>query len=282
MLAPSPTPQAAPKRELSADHIRALLTASGYGNADAAVRERYSLPAGCGISLQFGERIATNGDGVPHATLRCDLVLNGNEAHAGQAACWTVAKVVRTSAGGEQFSLAMDVKLVLGSGVFLDDILAHGADVFRHLRLLLADARATLLSLPVADEATASVDGQALRIEARFIGDLAAGRSGFVGVRAADDGRPRASAARPRMFRIAPRKQRMMAAACDCLADQVLPDLARALRRLIASEMVSVRRHCEIGSKRHPASPSHAMSAAQAQPFDVAELAETLSRESPP
>jgi hypothetical protein len=283
MLAPSPIPQAAPKHELSADHIRELLAAGGYGNA-AAVCERYSLPAGCGLSLQFGERIAANGAGVPHSALRCDLVLNGSEVHAGYAACWTVTKVVRMSAGGEQGSLAMDVRLVLGSGVFLEDILAHGAGVFRHLRLLLADARATLLSLPVGDEAAAGIDEPALRIEARFIGDLAAGRSGFVGGHAADDGGSRGSAARPGMLRISPRRQRTIAAACDCLADQVLPELARALRRLIACEMVSTRRpaHCEIQSRRHPLSPSHAMSAAQAQPFDVAELAEMLSCEQPP
>jgi hypothetical protein len=284
MLAPSPNPQAAPKRELSADHIRELLAASGYGNADAAVRKRYSLPAGSGLSLQFGEHLTVNGDGVPHSTLCCDFVLNGNEPLAGYAACWTAAKVVRTSAGGDQGSLAMDVRLVLGSGVFLEDIRIHGADVFRHLRLLLADARATLLSLPVADETVAGADGPALRIEARFIGDLAAGRSGFVGGRAAGDGKSKASAAHPGMVRISPRRQQALAAACDCLADRIVPDLARALRRLIAREMVSMRRKapCEIELRRHPASQSHASPAAQARPSDIAKLARTLSYDPPP
>jgi hypothetical protein len=283
MLAPSPIPQAAPKRELSADHIRELLAASGYGNADAAVRERYSLPAGCGISLQFGEPIAENGNGVPYSTLRCNLVLNGSEAHSGHATRWTVDKAVRILAGGDRFSLAIEVKLVLGSRVFLDDILTYGGDAFRHLRLLIADARATLSAMPGADEAADSVDGPALRIEARYIGDLAAGRSGFVGGHAAGDGPPRAPAAPPRR-RIASRERRMIGAACDCVSDELLPGLARSMRKLIARETASMRRPapCEIESKRHPASTSHATSAAHAQPFDVAELAETLSCEPPP
>jgi hypothetical protein len=234
--------------------------------------------------LQFGKRMAADGDGVPHSSLHCDLVLNGNEAHSGYAACWTAAKAVRMSGVGDQGSLTMDVRLVLGREVFLEDIRTHGADVFRHLRLLLADARATLLSLPVADETVAGADGPALRIEARFIGDLAAGRSGFVGDRAAGDGRLKASTAHPRTFGIAQRRQQALAAACDYLAGRIVPDLARALRRLIARETLSMRRTapCEIELRRQPASPSHARPAAQAQPFDVTELARRLSYEPPP
>jgi hypothetical protein len=282
MLASPPGPRAAPTRELSADHVRALLVAGGYGNAAAVVRQRYSLPAGCGVSLQFGGEVVVDGDVLSRSILRCEVVLNGSDAHIGHAACWTVDKFIRVCTGGDRFGLAMDVRLVLGSRVFLDDILAHGGDVFRHLRLLLADARATALSLPVADEAAAGSDGPALRIEARYAGDLAAGRSGFVDGRAAG-GRPIASAARPWMLRIAARRKLMIAAACDCLADHILPDLARALRELIAREMASMRRlaPCEIGSKRHPASPPPIFDA-QDQPFDLAELAETLPYEPPP
>jgi len=284
MLVSSPGPRAAPKRELLADHVRALLAAGGYGNAAAVVGQRYSLPAGCGVLLQLGGEVVTDGDGLPRSILRCEVVLNGSDAHIGHAACWTVDKFIRACTGGDQFGLAMDVRLVLGSRVFLDDILAHGGDVFRHLRLLLADARTTALSLPVADEAAADSDGPALRIEARYAGDVAAGRSGFVDGRAAGSGRPIASAARPRMLRIAARRKLMIAAACDYLADQVLPDLARALRELIAREMASMRRPapCAIRSKRHPASPPQAIFDAQDQPVDVAELAQTLPYEPPP
>jgi hypothetical protein len=283
MLASSPVPQMSAAGELSADHVGELLAAGGYRNADIAVSERYALPEGCGVALQFGETIVGDREGVPRLTLRCNVALNGRDAHSGYATRWNVDKVVRLSAGDELINFAIEVKLVLGRRVLLDDIVAHGGDAFRHLRHLVADARATLMSLPVAGEAALLVEGRALRIEARYVGDLAAGRSGFVGLHAADAGRPKASAARSRMFRIASRDQRLIGAACDCLSDRILPDLARALRQLVARETVPMRRSapCEIGSKRHPASPRRLIADPQVEPFDVAELADLVC-EPPP
>src|SRR5262245_2662165 len=106
MLMSSPIPRAAATCELSADHVRELLTACGYRNADVVSR-KYVLPAGCGISLQFGEAMAGDGDGAPRASMRCNLALNGSEAHVGHARAWKAGKVVRMSAGDDHFSFAI-------------------------------------------------------------------------------------------------------------------------------------------------------------------------------
>jgi hypothetical protein len=281
MLASSRTRQAASASELTADHVRELLAAGGYRDAGGATRERHALPEGCGVSLQFGETVVGDHGGTPGLTLRCNVALNGRDSYSGYATRWKLDKTVRLSAGDEPFNFACEVNLVLGGPVLLGDIAAHGGDVLRHLRLLFADARDTLMSLPVGGEA--AVAGRALRIEARYVGDLAAGRCGFVSLHKAGGGRPKASVARLRTFRIASRDQRLIGAACDHLSNQVLPDLARALRRLIVHETKAMRRSAPwaVEAKRCPASPRRSITDPQVEPFDVAELAGLLC-EPPP
>jgi hypothetical protein len=281
MLASSPTLQAASARKhLSADHVRELLAAGGYRNASLAASERYGLPEGSAVSLQFGETVAGDHESGPRLTLRCNVALNGRKAYSGTATHWKVCKVVRFSMDDESANLMIEVDLVLGSRVLLDDIAAHGGDMFRHLRLLVADARETLMSLPVGADADAA--RRALRIEARYVGDLATGRSGFVEVPAARDGRQKTPGSRLRAFRIASRDQLLIGAACDCLSGRILPDLARALRRLILREAVARKRAspCAIGSMPSPAPSRRSIADPLVQPFDAGELA-TVACEPP-
>jgi hypothetical protein len=70
-----------------------------------------------------------------------------------------------------------------------------------------------------------------LRIEARFAADLAAGRSGIVADHA-NAGEPAVAPARTATTR----HVGMGIAACDCLADQILPDLAQAVRAMVAQQ----------------------------------------------
>jgi hypothetical protein len=90
--------------------------------------------------------------------------------------------------------------------------------------MLIADARASLLDLLVDDRSRREPDGPIVRIEAKYLGDLAAGRSGLV------------LSTEPRISHSASTttgRLRMTEAACDCLNDDILPDLARAVRSMI-------------------------------------------------
>jgi hypothetical protein len=231
MPALPPIAEPAPELMLTAGGLRALLGMCGYRSTVIATWRRHMLPVGCRVSLQFGDQLARDGDGLTQVGIRCSLEINGNDERIGEVTYWQIRKVLPVTVDGDRVHVALETDLLLGNMIRLDDVLTHGAEVFRHLRLLISDARSTLAHLPVEDGLGEDAAPPVLRIEARFAADLAAGRSGLVVPDPAEAGGP---AAAP--FRTTTRHVSIGVAACDCLADHVLPDLAQAVRAMVAQE----------------------------------------------
>ena len=231
MSALPPIAEPAPELTLTAGQLRTLLGMCGYRGAVIATWRRHVLPVGCRVSLQFGDQVARDDDGVMHVVIRCSLEINGNDERTGEVTYWQIRKVLPITVDGNRFHFAVETDLLLGGMIRLDDVLTQGGEIFRHLRLLISDARLTLAHLPLNDRLGEDADPPVLRIEARFAAGLAAGRSGLVVGDPADAGVP---AAAP--FRTTTRQVGIGIAACDCLTDQVLPDLAQAVRAMIAQQ----------------------------------------------
>jgi hypothetical protein len=138
--------------ELPKDYLREALQRAGYTVeevADPAVATPYPRSARreraagirprsprCSVSMQFGDEIATGADGMMCLTIRCRLRISSADDHLADVARWQIHQTF--CAQDAQFAVEAD--LTLGSGIAPADILRNGHDVYRHLRLLLADA----------------------------------------------------------------------------------------------------------------------------------------------
>ncbi len=268
-IAPS-HPPLAPALRLTADHVSAVLDACGYSSNPGLLCSTAHLAAGCRVLVQFGDLIATNADGVTCLTVRCSIVINGGEDSASGVRSWQIRKVLPAPIGPIRLSIAIEADLLLGSGVLIEELLPHSDAIYQHLRLLITDMRATLHELPVHDEAGHDIDPPVLRIEASFLGDLAAGRSGIASSRAAG-ARERSAA----IARVTHRHRHITTAACDCLLNGVLPELAQ----IIPGTDPHPSPHCAApqptATEQSLASSSQPLATTRAQSIDLASHAAT-------
>jgi hypothetical protein len=195
----------APIAELTLDSLRATLQGAGYrveAVADPVATIPYLrlarsevaqdvggdnrragvhwLSRGCAVSLQFGDQIVVDASGTTRLTIRSSLRVNGEDERAAGVMCWQIRKSFYRRVGSERLEFTIEADVILGSGIALADMLAHGRDVYRHLRLLITDARNTLRDLHVTDGSPNGPASPVVLIEAKFLGDLAIGRSGLV------------------------------------------------------------------------------------------------------
>jgi hypothetical protein len=209
---------------------------SRSGNRAARI---YALSRGCAVSLQFGDQIVVDASGTTRLTIRSSLRVNGEDERAAGVMRWQIRKSFYRQVGSEQLEFAIEADVILGNGIALADVLAHGGNVYRHLRLLTTDARNTLRDLHIADGTPNGAASPVLLIEAKFLGDLATGRSGLVASGKSD----------PSGCHL-----RMTAAACDWLKDDILPDLARAVRTMILqrSSSLPLRSQADVTTESRP------------------------------
>ncbi|MDB5608140.1 MAG: hypothetical protein JWP25_5040 [Bradyrhizobium sp.] len=214
----------------------------------------HALSRGCAVSLQFGDQIVAGANGTTRLTIRCSLRVNGEDDRAAGVTCWQIRKSFYRRVGSERLEFAIEADVILGSGIALADVLALGRDVYRHLRLLITDARDTLRDLHVADGSSNGAVSPVLLIEAKFLGDLAVGRSGLVASSSSD----------PSGCHL-----RITAAACDWLKDGVLPDLARAVRAMIlqVSSSLPLPTQAEVMTESHPCPNDQLISFATTPPI---------------
>jgi hypothetical protein len=268
-IAPS-DPPLAPALRLTADHVSAVLDACGYSCNPGLLASTAQLAAGCRVLVQFGDLIATNADGVTCLTIRCSIVINGGEDSGSGVRSWQIRKVLPAPIGPIRLCIVIEADLLLGSGVLIDELLPHSGAIYQHLRLLIADMRATLHELPVHDAAAHDVDPPVLRIEASFLGDLATGRSGIASSRAAG-ARERSAA----IARVTHRHRHITTAACDCLLNGVLPELAQ----IIPGTDPHPSPHCAApqptATEQSLASSSQPLATTRAQSIDLASHAAT-------
>jgi len=221
-------PTAATELMLTPDRLRVLLEASGFGSSMAVAPGRHQLSVGCSIVLQFGDEVVRDEAGVRQIKVKSSIVINGDDRRADRVTRWEISRSVSAVADDERFGIALEADLLLGSVVPLEDRLISGEEALRHLRQLIADLQATLRGLPLNDRLGEDARLPILRIEARFSGDIAVGRSGVVP--APENGR------RPATPRTTAQHVRLGIATCDCLAEQVLPDILRAVRTVIGAD----------------------------------------------
>jgi hypothetical protein len=172
-----------------------------------------NLALGTALALHFGDGLKLSADGRPQLTLRAAIEINAGIARGDvDVMHWTITKTTLRVVGSEWMRLVLEIDLFLAGGLF-DEMPRGQASLFhRDLRALIEDANTTLDDLPVAD--TASTPGPILRLEARLVGDLFAGRSGLI------------TAGRAPMTA---RHREANRGACNWLSQTVLPELATIL-----------------------------------------------------
>jgi len=208
------------------------------GSGDRAIGI-HALSRGCAVSLRFGDEIVMGTSGTTRLTIRGSLRVNGEDERGAGVTCWQIRKSFYRRVGSERLEFAIEADVILGGGIALGDVLADGGDVYHHLRLLITDARDTLRDLYVTDGSPNGAASPVLIIEATFLDDLAVGRSGLVASSRSD----------PSGCHL-----RTTAAACNLLKDDVLPDLARAVRTMIlqASSSLSLRSQADVMAELRP------------------------------
>jgi hypothetical protein len=199
---------------LLAEHLNGVLDACHYRGVAVELAGKRSLAPGCSVLLQFGDRLATLNDGGLCLTIRCGLQINGAVEHTVGATYWQVQMPPRRLVGPDRLSIAIEGDLILAGDMAIADALARGRDTYRHLRVLIADARDTLGELRLDESGRDDATGPVLRVEARLLGDLVCGRSGLVAGKGS---------------RVSARRRRVTDAACGFLLERALPDLARAV-----------------------------------------------------
>jgi len=214
-------------------HLRSV---RGARSADGSTGDRpfgvRPLSRGCAASLQLGDRITVGPGGTTCLTVRGSLRISGEDDRLAGTVCWQIRKSFRRRGRSELSELTIEADLILGAGVAPADIVNHGRDIYRHLRLLIDDARDTLRDRRISARA---VPAAVLRIEAKSVGALAIGRCGLVAPDEAD----------------VPVHPSLTILACGRLRDEILPDLARVLRDMIrrAADPRSQVRAVELGGE---------------------------------
>lgn len=231
-------PDARPGVYLGAERLRAGLEACGYRCTNVILPGKHSVLPGCTVTMQLGDRIAIDDDGVTCLTLRASIQINGSDERVYGATRWRIRKLFPAPVGTDRLCFAIEADLFLGSDVRLIDVLAHGGDVYRHLHTLICDASATLRD--VVRDHNQSAIAPVMRIEARFFGDLAAGRSGLV---ASFD-----ESGVPLPARATAHHVHVTRAACHLLRDEILPDLASAIRRIALQVQTTIRYRTAAGA----------------------------------
>jgi len=267
-------PPLAPALRLTADHVSAVLDACGYSSNPGLLGSTAHLAAGCRVLVQFGDLIATNADGVTCLTVRCSIAINGGEDSGSGVRSWQIRKVLPAPVGLIRLSIAIEADLLLGSGVLIEELLPHSGAIYQHLQLLIADIRATLHELPVHDEAAPDSDPPVLRIEASFLGDLATGRSGIASSRAAG-ARERSAA----IACVTRRHLHITTAACDCLLNGVLPELAQIIPGTDPHSSTYCAAPQPTATEQSVTSSSRPLPTESAQSIDLASHAATPSAE---
>jgi hypothetical protein len=237
---------------LTPDRLRALLDACGYRSTMASVHGQHVLPAGCSVVVQFGDEMVRDSHGVRRITIRASIVINGEEKRLGGVVRWQIHKTLSVAVGDEHFCLAVEADLLLGTPVQLNAVGIMDGRVLRHLLLLMSDMRMTLSGMPISARGDDEAPLPVARIEARFAGETAAGRSGLV---KPDRGEARSPAT---MIRTTARRVRIAVAICDCLTGRILSDLSRAARVMIAQAALSTsaNSYAADAQSRRPCNPA--------------------------
>lgn len=209
------------------DILQAALAVRGYKSEILSAFRSVELPSGSALATQFGDEVAVDSRGRTRVILNARFQINADAGPSAGLICLGVEKAHQI--GGElPFELALKLKLQIGieADCCVPSELERGrsaiqrAESFAYLQSLLVDARETVRSLRI-DPLENAVCGPAIRIEARFFGDIALGRTGVMRS-------PKAAVSSDYV--------RYTSAVCEWLQDRALPDLRSVLDALSRKE----------------------------------------------
>ena len=190
----------------------AVLAARGYR---LTARSGAYVPTPlCTLAVHFGDRLTQSATGEPELLIRAGLEVRTAKPALSTGVRWTLRKSELRFTRAEQIRLTIEIEIFLPEATSGEDLRREINPLYTNLGGLLQDARKALLGVDV-DEAPKGGPGPILRLEARFIGDLFAGRSGFI-----SSGR--------NLINV--RHRSACIAACDWLRHSIVPDFILSLR----------------------------------------------------
>jgi hypothetical protein len=143
---PAVPPIAEPASDLllTAGELGTLLGLCSYRGAMIATWRWHVLPVGCRVSLQFGDQLARDNDGLTQLVIRCSLELNGRDARIGEVTYWHVRKVLSAMVNGERVQFALRTTTChVGIGLAACDCLTDQVlpDLAQAVRAMIAQER---------------------------------------------------------------------------------------------------------------------------------------------
>jgi hypothetical protein len=173
-------------------------------------------PRGVSLTLRFGDAMTVDADGGRRLTVRMVVGVKG-DAPIGGTRRWKIRKAF-DSALPTRPRLALDLDLVIGGNVTPAYVRVHGRNCYRVLRGLLIDAVALLQEDGLADGEERGPKVGGVGLSAMVIDNIALGKTRVSGIRGPAGARDAA----------------MHIKACQALAYEVIPDLARLAGSFVA------------------------------------------------
>jgi hypothetical protein len=204
---------------LNADRLLTALQAHGYECEVTQLSSVQPLPPGLSLVLQFGDTITLSDGKTPTLVARCGVQIGDGRGR--DTARWKVQKTIIV-AEPQPISIVIEADVILSSRVTLSEVLSDEGDVYAQLGLLFSDLHHTIHTIPVSRRRR-NAEIPAARLEARFFGDVVAGRSGLARHLKGE-----------RSLSLNPRQTlQAMRTGCEVLRNNVVFDLAGIVRGIV-------------------------------------------------
>jgi hypothetical protein len=203
---------------VTADCLRSALQERGYDCKTSQLPRGELPPPGLSMVVQFGDTITVSA-GKPALVVRCGVQMSDGRSR--DVARWKIQKTIAVTEP-QPFSIVIEADVVVSNRMVLSEVLSDEDDIYWHIGVLFNDLHGTLMTVPVSGRTAGEIP--AARIEARFFGDVAAGRSGLAREVKGD-----------RNLSLGSRQiLQIMRTGCDFLRAEVFPELAGVIRGSVA------------------------------------------------
>lgn len=167
------------------------------------------------MTVHIGRTLLRETGKPPVLPIECVIGLKGDGAAIRVSSC-TAVKRFPPAHPHKSTALHLQLEIIVAGDPSSAIVQLSQVDIWGQLQSLIADARASLRTLPVVGiwEAAKERQGPVVVLEALVYGDLSVARSGF---------------RKPAIARFCARDVAVRVAACDGFASGILPDLVQAI-----------------------------------------------------